>query len=235
MTQKNQNPVVIIEGVGFWDSLYEEMKECLSKKISAEKIFILPINVFDWVGFPPDPERSTNRVMKVLDNTLKDVQKRYPEEPINIVAHSGGGTIAMIYLLGIPYLGDAYNNSAKINKLLTLGTPYHSLETYGKLKSDFIFKHLDKTFFEKFPVISFTSNSWEGKLGDSLSNIASYYFYQSVSGKGELFGDGIVTVESCTLDGAENVILEGVEHLPTPMTPWYGAKIGVDQWMDYLD
>jgi triacylglycerol esterase/lipase EstA (alpha/beta hydrolase family) len=235
MAQQSQNPVVIIEGVGFWDSLYNETKDVLSTKIPSEKIFILPINALDWIGFPPSPERSTNRVMKVLDTTLKEVQAKYPDEPINIVAHSGGGTVAMIYLLGKPYQGDSYDQSYKINKLITLGTPFHSLETYGKMKSDFIFEHLDKSFFEKVPVVSVTSDAWEGKLGGKMSNIVSYYFYESVSGKGDLFGDGIVSVDSCKLDGAENVVLEGIEHLPTPMTPWYGAKIGVEQWMDHLD
>lgn len=235
MAQQNHHPVVIVEGVAFWDSLYDEMKDFISKKVPKEKIFILPVNLIDWIGFPPSPEKSTNRVMKALDDTLKKVSAAFPGEPVNLVAHSGGGTVAMIYLLGKPYLGDVYEQNVPINKLITLGTPYHSLETYGKLKSDFIFKHLDETFFGKVPVVSLTSNAWEGKLGGSLSNVASYYFYESVSGKGNLFGDGIVTVESCTLSGAENVVLEGIEHLPTPNTPWYGAQVGVEQWIDFLD
>ncbi|ACF14549.1 conserved hypothetical protein [Chloroherpeton thalassium ATCC 35110] len=234
MAEISGNPVVIIEGVGFWDSLYDEMKDALSAAVPKEKIFITPVSVIDWIGFPPSPERSTNRVMKSLDETLRRVAQAFPNEPVTLVAHSGGGTIAMIYLLGKSFQGDAYEPYPMIQKLITLGTPYHTLETYGKMKSDFIFEHLTPDFFQKIEVISITSDSWMGKQIGSVSEMASYYFYQNVSGRGDLPGDGIVTVESCTLDGARNVVIQGIEHLPTPNTPWYGASVGVKQWIEFL-
>jgi len=234
MAELSAHPVVIIEGVGFWDALYDEMKDALASAVPKEKIFILPISAFDWVGFPPSPDRATNRVMKALDGTLHQVEQKFPNEPVTLVAHSGGGTIALIYLLGKSFQGDVYEPYSMINKLITLGTPYHTHESFGKMKSDFIFEHITPEFFQKIEVISITSDSWMGKQIGSISEMASYYFYENVSGRGNLSGDGIVTVESCTLDGARNVVINGIEHLPTPNTPWYGAKIGVAQWIEFL-
>lgn len=234
MPQVSQNPVIIVEGAGFWYSRYDEMKDSLAKVIAEEKIFILPVTMLDWIGFPPSPDKATNRIMKMIHETIEAVEKKYPGEPITIVAHSGGGTVAMIYLLGKEFQADTYTPSKSVKKLVTLGTPFHSLESYGKVKSDFIMQNLKPEFFNSVEVISIVSDPYFGKLNGTLTEAACYYFYKSVSGQGDLSGDGIVTVKSCFLDGARNIIIRGVEHLPTPMTKWYGAKEGVQQWQQYL-
>ncbi|NTV46913.1 MAG: alpha/beta hydrolase [Chlorobiales bacterium] len=234
MAQVAQNPIIIVEGAGFWYSRYDEMKNCLARVVPEEKVFILPVTMLDWIGFPPSPEKATNRIMKMIDETIEIIEKKYPGEPITIVAHSGGGTVAMIYMLGKEFQGDVFSRQKSVKKLITLGTPFHSHESYGKVKSDFIVKNVTPEFFNQYEVISIVSDPYFGKLNGSLTEAACYYFYKSVSGQGELSGDGIVTVKSCFLDGARNIIIRGVEHLPTPMTKWYGAKEGVQQWQQYL-
>ncbi|MEI6651978.1 MAG: alpha/beta hydrolase [Chlorobiaceae bacterium] len=63
-----QNPVVIIPGVLFWDTLYDTMKEAIAVYIPQERVAVAPVSLVDWIGFSPSPERSTNRVMKVVEN-----------------------------------------------------------------------------------------------------------------------------------------------------------------------
>jgi hypothetical protein len=63
-----QNPVVIIPGVLFWDTLYDTMKEAIAVYIPQERVAVAPVSLVDWIGFSPSPERSTNRVMKVVGN-----------------------------------------------------------------------------------------------------------------------------------------------------------------------
>ena len=145
-----QNPVVIIPGVLFWDSLYDVMKDALSHYIPKEKIAIAPVSLVDWIGFPPSPEKSTNRVMKAVDAAVRTMERKFPGEPITLVAHSGGGTVAMVYLLEKPFQGDVYHPGKRIGKLLTLGTPFHTHEYYAKIKTDFIFKYLQSDFFRRY-------------------------------------------------------------------------------------
>lgn len=230
------NPIVILAGVGLWGMLYEEMKRNLAQAAANalyEKIFIVPITTLDWVGFPPSPERSTNRIMKALHETIKQVEQQFPNEPITLIAHSGGGTVAMIYLLGKAFQGDAYSNKS-IHKLLTLGTPFQSIERYAKLKMDFINAHLSADFFERVEVISvassFRKGSWDGNLQERLA----FEFYRNTFGDGNSDGDGIVPIEACQLNGAKNVVIKGIEHLPAPFAKWYGEKSAVEQWQAFL-
>ena len=229
-----QNPVVIIPGVLFWDSLYDVMKDALTAWIPPEKIAIVPVNVVDWIGFPPSPERSTNRVMAALDRTVRQMAQRFPGEPVTIVAHSGGGTIAMVYLLEKSFQGDVYSVDGMVGRLLTLGTPFHTHERFAKIKTDFIFSHLGSDFFRKYHVVSVVSNQYRGSMTGSMTEKLCYMFYRSVTDEGNLDGDGIVPAKSCFLEGAENVTIPEIEHLPTPHTRWYGTKEGVERWIQWL-
>ena len=229
-----QNPVVIIPGVLFWDSLYDIMKDALALYIPKEKIAIAPVSLVDWIGFPPSPEKSTNRVMKAVDGAVRKMERKFPGEPVTLLAHSGGGTVAMVYLLEKPFQGDVYDPGIRVGKLITLGTPFHTHEYYAKIKTDFIFKYLQPEFFTRYPVVSVVSDKYHGDSQGSLVERMCYKFYQSVQDDGNVGGDGIVPAKSCFLDGAENVTIADAEHLPTPHTRWYGTKEGVEQWIQWL-
>lgn len=234
MKDVSQNPVVIIPGVLFWDSLYDTMKEVLAGYISKERVVVAPVNLLDWVGFPPSPEKSTNRVMKAVDRAVRAMKRKFPDEPVTLVAHSGGGTVAMIYLLEKSFQGDVYRTGNQVGKLVTLGTPFHTHEYYAKIKTDFIFRHLQKDFFERCRVVSVVSDKYHGNHQGSFVEKMCYKFYQSVQEDGNVKGDGIVPAKSCFLEGAENVTIADAEHLPTPHTRWYGTKEGVEQWIQWL-
>lgn len=230
------NPIVILAGVGLWSALYEEMKRNLASTVSnlsAEKIFIVPITTLDWIGFPPSPERSTNRVMQHLHETIQQVESQCPNEPITLIAHSGGGTVALIYLLGKSFQGDAYSNKS-IHKLLTLGTPFQSRERYAKLKMDFINQHLSADFFGKVEVISVSSSFRKGSLEGNLQERLAFELYRNTFGDGNRDGDGVVPIDACQLNGAKHVVIQGVEHLPAPFAKWYGEKSAVEQWHSLL-
>ncbi len=229
-----QKPVIILPGVLFWEGLYAEMKTILSAYVPAEKIAIAPVNLLDWVGFPPSPERSTNRVMAVLDRTVTMMQDRFPDEKITIIAHSGGGTVALVYLLEQTFQGDEYHHGSSVGKLLTLGTPFHTTEHFAKIKTDFIDRHLKPDFFDRCRVVSVVSDQYAGSLDKGIIERMCYHFYKNVSGDGNLSGDGIVPAKSCFLKGAENVAISEVEHLPTPHASWYGTREGIEQWIRWL-
>ncbi len=234
MRDHDSGPVVIIPGVLFWEGLYDGMKRELGRYISSELIAVVPVSLLDWIGFPPSPERSTNRVMAALDRTIASMQQRFPGKPVTLVAHSGGGTVALVYLLEKEFQGDVYHRGKSVRTLLTLGTPYSTGEYYAKMKTDFIMKHLTVDFFQDCRVVSVVSDAYRGALDKGLVEKACYHFYMNVSGEGNLAGDGIVPVKSCFLEGAENVTISGIEHLPTPHARWYGTKEGVEQWVDLL-
>lgn len=234
MSAVRQNPVVIIPGVLFWDSLYTVMRDALAAYLPKEKIAIAPVSLVDWVGFPPSPERSTNRVMRAVDGAVRAMARKFPGEPVTLVGHSGGGTVAMVYLLGHPFQGDHYEPGATAGRLVALGTPFKTHEHYAKIKTDFIFRHLTADFFQRYSVVSVVSDKYHGNLKGSIVEKMCFQFYKSVLEDGDVAGDGIVPAKSCFLEGAENVTIADAEHLPTPHTRWYGTKEGVEQWIQWL-
>ncbi len=225
--------MVIVAGTGLWSGLFEEMKAALAKTLPSEKIAVVPVSPLDWLGFPPSPERSTTRVMKRLHETVARMEQTFPNEDISLVAHSGGGTVALIYLMRQAFMGDVYPKT-NVKKLLTLGTPFQSVERYGKLKSDFIAATLKKEFFEQVAVVSIVSKMREGKINGSVAERGAFEFYKQTLGRGDVWGDGVVPLDCCRLDGARYVEINGVEHLPSPFADWYGSARGVDLWRDCL-
>ncbi len=234
MIEIPQNPVVIIPGVLFWDSLYSGMKDVLAGYLPKGRVAVAPVSLVDWIGFPPSPEKSTNRVMKVVDEAVKEMERKFPGEPVTLVAHSGGGTVAMVYLLEKPFQGDLYHPGKRVGKLVTLGTPFHTHEHYAKIKTDFIFTHLKPDFFTYYPVVSVVSNKFCGNEKGTLVERMCFQFYKNVQEPGNVAGDGIVPAKSCFLEGAENVTIADAEHLPTPHTRWYGTNEGIEQWIQWL-
>jgi len=160
--------------------------------------------------------------------------EKFPGEPVTLVAHSGGGTVAMVYLLEKPFQGDVYHSGNLVRKLITLGTPFHTHEHYAKIKTDFIVKYLQSDFFTRFRVVSVVCDKFRGDWQGSFIEKMCYKFYQSVLEDGNVGGDGIVPAKSCFLEGAENITIADAEHLPTPRTRWYGTKEGVEQWIQWL-
>jgi len=160
--------------------MFEEMRWHLSAYMPREKIFIVPLSVLDWIGVPPSPERSTQRVMRALHRTVEQVCRQYPNESITIVGHSGGGTAAMIYLLGQPFEGECYP-PMPVNRLLTLGSPFQSTERYGKIKSDFIAAHLQPEFFTRVKTISIVGKARCGNANGSCRAHSARVLQQHLS------------------------------------------------------
>ena len=134
--------------------------------------------------------------MAVLDRTVRAMASRFPGEPVTIVAHSGGGTVAMVYLLERPFQGDVYAVNGLVGRLVALGTPFHTHEHFAKIKTDFIFQHLSSEFFRKYKVVSVVSDQYKGSLDGGMIEKLCYMFYRGVTDDGNLAGDGVVPPRS---------------------------------------
>ena len=61
--------------------------------------------------------------------------------------------------------------------------------------------------------------------------------YKQVCGASGAWGDGITPVATAHMEGADNVVLEGVFHTPlgsSDARPWYGTPAVLDQWVERL-
>ncbi|GJP53918.1 hypothetical protein CLOM_g13039 [Closterium sp. NIES-68] len=61
--------------------------------------------------------------------------------------------------------------------------------------------------------------------------------YKQVCGQAEVWGDGVVPEDAALLEGAENLILDGVYHSPVGASearPWYGSPSILPKWQHHL-
>jgi hypothetical protein len=74
--------------------------------------------------------------------------------------------------------------------------------------------------------------------GDLLGELSAFYLsnssYKMTFGEGNTWGDGIIPIAAAHLQGAENLIIEGVKHSPRTAGIWYGSAEVLDQWTGYL-
>eukprot|EP00898_Chlorokybus_atmophyticus_P006354 jgi/Chlat1/671/Chrsp104S01147 len=263
-------PVVILPGLGNNSADYVPLSASL-KSLNIPSL-TLPVRRADWLrnalGLADVSYwRGTLRPRPVLDwyltRVAAAVDEAYGEHgsPVSIVAHSAGGWLARVYM--------AEFGPDKVKLLLTLGSPHRPPpkgvpgvvdQTRGLL--DYVEANCPGAFHDNVRYVCVAGKYTEGaRLRDTQGRESGVpatvqqkvigQGYKMVCGEASVWGDGVVPIESATLDGADNVILEGVYHSPVGavdsaaalvkgegppknLRPWYGSPSVLEKWVHYL-
>lgn len=167
------------------------------------------------------------------------VLKKFPTKVI-LIAHSAGGWICRI-LLGrkVPYDGRIYAGSQSVRALVTLGTPHVCTDKLTKRNMEFVNEHypgaVEAEHGVQYICIAGNLVKGESRFGGFWKDFA-WQSYELCCGKGDVWGDGVIPLECAIgLEGAQQLILEGVEHFPSvrakELRNWYGSPQVVDQWL----
>lgn len=199
---------------------------------------VVPLRWYDWI--PTIGGRSVAPIVQALDQTVQAFRQRYDGASINLVGHSAGGWVARIYLGDQDYGihgGDRYprywNAQAHVHTLICLGTPHLSQERWTRRNLDFVNTTYPGAFYDQ---VRYICVAGKAVLGDRkwYGPSFAYQSYQLTCGEGNCWGDGITPIAAAHLEGAENLILDGVYHSPKPGQLWYGSKDVLPQWTRYL-
>jgi triacylglycerol esterase/lipase EstA (alpha/beta hydrolase family) len=179
-------------------------------------------------------------ILRQLDRTVKQMLQQYNVSQINLIGHSAGGWISRIYLGEIPYsihkdvTDDAglWHAHPNVATLVTLGTPHISGERWTKKNLDFVKINYPGAFYPKVRYICVAGKSIYGarRAGQWLA----YSSYKLTCGVGNTWGDGITPIEAAHLEGATNLVIEGVKHSPRTPGIWYGSPEPFKTWVPYL-
>jgi pimeloyl-ACP methyl ester carboxylesterase len=229
-------PTVILPGYLASSLPYREMEIGLQELGFWVKT--VPLRRRDWL--PTVGGRSISPILERLDQTVKQVMQETKSDRINLVGHSAGGWIARIYLGDVPYLihpsdrgkPGLWKAHPQVATLITLGTPHISGERWTKRNLDFVKDHYPGAFY---PHVRYVCVAGKAVYGDrQWQNWFTYSSYQLTCGQGACWGDGITPIAAAHLDGAENLVLDGVMHSPQPNRQWYGSPEPLRQWASYL-
>jgi triacylglycerol esterase/lipase EstA (alpha/beta hydrolase family) len=227
-------PTVILPGYLARASDYQELATTLESKGIPSKI--VPLRKRDWL--PTIGGRSVVPILRQIDATVRETLEDYKTSKINLIGHSAGGWLARIYLGEKPYdiHGDVsalWNGREKVEQLISLGTPHISQERWTRKNLDFVKNNYPGAFYAdvKYVCLAGKAVYGENKRGSWLA----YNSYKLTCGEGNAWGDGITPIAAAHLEGAVNLVLDGVFHAPTSPGKWYGSPEVVEEWIGYLN
>ncbi|RUR86945.1 esterase/lipase family protein [Chlorogloeopsis fritschii PCC 9212] len=227
-------PTVIVPGYLESAIAYRQLQQSLQN--SGFPTVTVPLRRRDWIVTLGG--RSVTPILQQLDNTVKQVLQQYNTSQINLIGHSAGGWISRIYLGEKPYLGrndvqpSLWEAHPLVATLITLGTPHMSQERWTRWNLDFVNNNYPGAFYKNVRYVCVAGKTifGEKRRGCWLA----YSSYQLTCGKGNTWGDGITPIEAAHLEGAENIVIEGIKHSPRSPQIWYGSPEALKVWVQYL-
>jgi len=227
-------PTVILPGYLASDLPYQEMERALRGR--GFPAITVPLRRRDWLSTVGG--RSVINIIKVLDATAQQAMSDHNCNRINLVGHSAGGWIARIYIGEENYdihKSDRQRTTPRparshVSNLLTLGTPHVSQERWTRKNLDFVNQTYPGAFYDDIDYTCLVGKAIEG----SQSGWFTFNSYKITGGDGSVWGDGIVPISAAHLKGARNLTLPDVFHSPSPGRLWYGSKLVVEDWSQWL-
>ncbi|MBV8885310.1 MAG: alpha/beta hydrolase [Chroococcidiopsidaceae cyanobacterium CP_BM_RX_35] len=228
-------PTVILPGYLESAIAYRKLEQSLQQLGFPTKT--VPLRRRDW--FPTLGGRSVTPILLQLDQTVKQAMQQYNAPQINLVGHSAGGWIARIYLGEKPYLGRGaiipagpWQAYTYVATLATLGTPHLSRERWTRWNLDFVNDNYPGAFYHQVRYVCVAGKTVYGER--RRGKWLAYSSYQLTCGQGNCWGDGIIPIAAAHLEGAKNLVIEGVKHSPRTPGIWYGSPEPLQAWVGYL-
>ncbi len=228
-------PTVILPGYLESAIAYQELAQSL-QQMGFPTVTVM-LRRRDW--FPTLGGRAVTPILQQLDRTVKQVLHKYKVSQVNLIGHSAGGWISRIYLGEKPYFGRGdvepvgpWQGHSSVATLVTLGTPNVSQERWTRWNLDFVNNNYPGAFYPdvRYVCVAGRTIFGERRQGKWLA----YSSYKLTCGQGNCWGDGITPITAAHLEGAENLIVEGVKHSPRADGIWYGSPVPLQAWVSYL-
>ncbi|GAB1543210.1 lipase [Scytonema sp. NUACC21] len=227
-------PTVILPGFLESALAYRQLEQSL-QQLGFPTVTV-PLRRRDWI--PALGGRPVTPIVRQLDSTVKQVLLQYRAQQVNLIGHSAGGWISRIYLGEKPYLGrgevkpNLWEAHSVVATLITLGTPHISQERWTRWNLDFVNDNYPGAFYKNVRYVCVAGKTIYGQR--RRGSWLAYSSYQLTCGKGNTWGDGITPIEAACLEGAQNIVVEGVNHSPRSSGVWYGSPEPLKVWVEHL-
>ncbi|BAY64266.1 hypothetical protein NIES22_43610 [Calothrix brevissima NIES-22] len=226
-------PTVILPGYLESAIAYRQLEQSL-QQLGFPSVTV-PLRRRDW--FALISGRPVTPIVQQLDFTVKQILQKYNCSQINLIGHSAGGWISRIYLGEKPYgrnplASSLWQAHPLVANLITLGTPHISQERWTRWNLDFVTNNYPGAFYQNIRYVCVAGKTIFGQR--RRGSWLAYSSYQLTCGQGNTWGDGITPIVAAHLDGAENLVIEGVNHSPRSPGIWYGSPEPLKIWSQYL-
>lgn len=225
-----RRPIVIMGGYLSTPGDYRAMARTLASPPFGRIVYITDFGRGSWAALR-DPDFSP--ALDALARTVELALQETGATAIDLIGHSAGGRIARAYLGELPLDGVVYDGQRHVASLTTLGTAHSTYEVWVQGFAGAINERYPGAYYPHIVYRSVAGESVRGQRLGRVEEMVAYRSYAVSYGDGNQIGDGVVPTRACYLEGADNLVLEGVRHTPyNAPRSWYGAAGVVPFWFE---
>ena len=221
-----EQPTVILGGFLSSPTLYRTMSRSL-QRMTGQPVWVVDASTLDWMSSVS--MAGWAHLLQKLDRKAKQAVPNSPTGRITLVGHSSGGIVARLYLAPEPFRGRAYCGLERVSLLITLGSP-HQNQRVGRIRQWVNQRYPGTYYTPSVRYVSVAGKSIRGSQTGSVAERWAYYSYARLCGEGQVWGDGLVPIQSAHLAGSQQITLDQVSHFGIAGKLWYGSEIAVSRW-----
>lgn len=198
----------------------------------SRKVYVTQINRTQWLTTRDDSFRPQ---IAALHNVVEQARRETGAEKVSLVCHSAGGRIARLWMGGRSYNGNPFGGHRYVQSIIFLGSPYTTEEPWAVRSSSFANTNYPGAYYSEIKYVSLIGKALFGKPNGNISERLAYQSYRTLSPRyAQRWGDGVITLESANVPGAENIVLDGIYHVSVLGRPGYGDPKALGAWGKYL-
>jgi pimeloyl-ACP methyl ester carboxylesterase len=219
--------IVVIGGYNSLWPAYLKMARDLEDVTSLRAIGV-PLMPWDW--WMARQAGDASNLLQKLEETVVWARRRFQADRFILVGHSAGGVLSRLYLSEQAVWGRVYAGVRHVTALITLGSPH-----CGDREGDIGWYPADEAnrlvpgtpYADRVRYRAIAGRCLQGRQDGGYKERRAFHSYRFFAGRGAIWGDGLVPVNSAQLDGAETLILEGVAHSRKIARDWYGGSAAI--------
>lgn len=224
-----KRPLVLVGGYLSQPADFTSLVAALEQPPYNFAVFVTPIGRLQWAL---TRDWDMRKVINSVGATVERARAESGAATVSMLAYSVGGTLARIYLGDEPYRGTIYGGRRYVDRLITLGTPHHSLERWTRETVGFSNRTYPGAYYAEVRYTSVVGLALQGKAKGTWAERMARSSYALVSGPAyaEAWGDGVTTLECAALGGAEYLVVPDLYHSTFHGRPWYGDAEALPLW-----
>lgn len=213
------------------ENTYRKMQQFL-QRISGQKVWIVPVHVYSWLG-------SINlsgwvRILNLLNETVLCAIQESKTGKVTLIGHSSGGILSRLFLSPESLRGHSYNGLDFVNVLITLGSPHYNHK--GAALRKWVEEKYPGAYFDPdVRYMSVVGKAIRGNERGSIKERRVHWFYKTLCGSGDVWGDGVVPLPSALLQGSQHIVVDGLRHYSRSKHPWYGTEEAIQSWWQAIE
>ncbi len=226
-------PVVIVGGFLSGPNNYTGWQTLLAKPPYRRRSFVAGINLVDWTT---TRDESFRPQLAAVAEAVERARRTTGAEKVWLVCHSAGGRIARLWMGDQPYGESRCGGNPYVRGVVFLGSPYTTAEPWARRSAVFANQNYPGAFYPHITYVSVIGKSVFGQRDGSIEQRLAYRAYSSLDPqRAERWGDGVITLASAHVPGAENHVLDRIYHVGLLGRPGYVAPQALKVWASHLD